>query len=175
VHIAHHPRQHGAVAHAGIENAQRRRPWMDLRQFHADPFGHHPLLAAGVDEGQIFLPVIVEPEGAFAVAVCRGLFRGLLAIEADSQLSGVLAGAAGRGSLSCRLTGGHEVAHPLQRARRHAFARAQAANEFTVVDRHAAKSRLRDGPRAAEFLDFVDQGLVIFHTLDNDDPRGLVN
>ena len=35
VHRAHHARQHGAVADAGIEDAHRRRARMDVGELHA--------------------------------------------------------------------------------------------------------------------------------------------
>ena len=54
--------EHGAVAHAGVEHAHRRRARMDVGELHADALGDHPFLAAGGDEQQVFLPVVVEAE-----------------------------------------------------------------------------------------------------------------
>ena len=42
VHGAHGAGQHRAVAHAGVEQAQRRRARMDVGQFHADALGDRP-------------------------------------------------------------------------------------------------------------------------------------
>jgi hypothetical protein len=54
--------QHGAVADAGVEHAHGRRARMDVGELERDAVAHHPLLAAGVDEQQIFLPVVEEAE-----------------------------------------------------------------------------------------------------------------
>src|SRR6185312_16517628 len=62
VHRAHGARQYRAVAHSGIEHAQRRRPRVDVRELHADALGDHPFLAAGRNEQQVFLAVVVEAE-----------------------------------------------------------------------------------------------------------------
>src|SRR5580704_4252409 len=69
VHRAHHPRQHGAVAAAGVEYPERRWPRMDAGQLQRYPFRDHPLLAAGMDEQQIFLPILEKPEIAAGVAL----------------------------------------------------------------------------------------------------------
>ena len=71
VHRAHHPRQHGAVADAGVEHAHRRRARMDVGELERDAVGDHPLLAAGVHEQQIFLPVVEEAEIALRVGLAR--------------------------------------------------------------------------------------------------------
>ena len=68
VHCAHHPRQHGAVAHAGIEDAQGRRPRMDTRKFKRNALGNDPLFGTGMNEQKIFLPVLEKPEVAARVA-----------------------------------------------------------------------------------------------------------
>ena len=68
VHRAHHPHQHGAVADAGIEHAHRRRPRMQMGELFGDAVGDLPFLAAGIDEQQIFLPVVEEAEIALRVA-----------------------------------------------------------------------------------------------------------
>ncbi len=64
MHLAHHARQHGAVAHAGVEHAQRRRRRMQVLQLEPDAVGDRLLLAAGVDEQQVLLPVVEEAEVA---------------------------------------------------------------------------------------------------------------
>ena len=72
MHGAHHPQQDGAVAYAGIEHPQRRRARMDIGELEPDPAGDHPLFAAGVDEQQVFLPVVEEAEVALRVALSGG-------------------------------------------------------------------------------------------------------
>ena len=64
VHLAHDAGQHGAVAHAGVEHAHRRRLGMEVGELHADAARDHLLLAAGVDEQQVLLPVVEEAEVA---------------------------------------------------------------------------------------------------------------
>ena len=64
MHLAHDAGQHGAVAHAGVEHAHRGRLGMQVAQLHADAAGDHLLLAAGVDEQQVLLPVVEEAEVA---------------------------------------------------------------------------------------------------------------
>ena len=71
VHRAHHPRQHRAVADTGVEHPQRRRARMQAGQLQRHPLGDHPLLAAGVDEQQVFLPVLEEAEIAAGIALLR--------------------------------------------------------------------------------------------------------
>ena len=66
VHLAHDAGQHGAVAHAGIEQAHRRRLGVEVGELHADAARHHLLLAAGIDEQQVFLAVVEEAEVARA-------------------------------------------------------------------------------------------------------------
>ena len=68
VHGAHHAREHGAVADAGIEHAHRRRARMDVGEFQPDALADHPFFAAGVDEQQILLPVVEETEIALRIA-----------------------------------------------------------------------------------------------------------
>jgi hypothetical protein len=68
VHRAHHPRQHGAVADAGVEHPQRRRPRMDAGKLQPDAVGDHPLLRASMHEQQVFLPVLEEAKIAARVA-----------------------------------------------------------------------------------------------------------
>ena len=63
VQIAQHHGEHRAVAHAGVEQAQRRRGQVQPLQLVSDAFGDHLLLAAGGDEHQILLAVVEEAEG----------------------------------------------------------------------------------------------------------------
>ena len=62
MHRPHHPRQHGAVADAGIEDAKRRRRRLQIAEFERDPVADLGLLAAGRDEQQVFLAVVEESE-----------------------------------------------------------------------------------------------------------------
>ena len=71
VHRAHHAREHGAVADAGVEDAHCRRARMQMRKLLGDAVRHLPLFAAGVDEQQIFLPVVEEAEIALRVRLAR--------------------------------------------------------------------------------------------------------
>ena len=67
VHGAHHPREHGSIADAGIEDAYCRRMRMNVSEFFGDAVCDLPFLAAGVDEQQILLPVIEKAEIALRV------------------------------------------------------------------------------------------------------------
>ena len=62
MHRPHHPRQHGAVADAGIEDAKRRRRRLQIAKLERDALADLGLLAAGRDEQQVFLAVVEEPE-----------------------------------------------------------------------------------------------------------------
>ena len=75
VHRAHHARQHSAVAEAGVEHTHRRRARMNIGELEIDAVGDLPLLAAGVDEQQIFLPVVEEAEIALRVLALDGRLR----------------------------------------------------------------------------------------------------
>ena len=44
-------------------SAERRRLRVDMGELHAGAIRDHPFLRAGVDEGEVFLAVVVEPEG----------------------------------------------------------------------------------------------------------------
>ena len=68
VHGAHHAYQHRAVADAGVEHPHRRRARVDVDEFFGDAVRDLPFLAAGVDEQQIFLPVVEEAEVALRIA-----------------------------------------------------------------------------------------------------------
>ena len=63
---AHDARQQSAVADPRVENADRGRARIDIAQFHRDPLRNDPFLAAGVDEQQIFLPIVEETENRLA-------------------------------------------------------------------------------------------------------------
>ncbi len=59
---AHQTPQYGAVAHAGVEDAQRRRRRTHVDQFVGGAPGDRRFLVAGVNERQVFLAVVVEAE-----------------------------------------------------------------------------------------------------------------
>ena len=68
VHGAQHAREHGAIAHARVEQAKGRRVRMDVGQFHLDAPGGHPFFGTGVDEQQVFLAVVVKAEIGIALS-----------------------------------------------------------------------------------------------------------
>ena len=97
MHLAHDPGQHRAIAHAGVEHANGRRLGMQVGELHADAPRNHLLLAAGVDEQQILLPVVEEAEIArrSLLGAALGLGRATaLARAATASARGGLAGAA---------------------------------------------------------------------------------
>ena len=102
VHRAHHAQQHGAVADAGIEQAQRRRPRMDVGKLKRDAVRHHPLFAAGVDEQQILLPVVEEAEVALRIRLAAARRRALAAAAGG----GAGIAGSGRGSWLRSITAG---------------------------------------------------------------------
>ena len=78
MHGAHHASQYRPVAHASIEQPQGRRMRRDIVEFHGDSVRNCPLFTAGVDEHQIFLPIVKESEVCLAFSVrsiCSGGFR----------------------------------------------------------------------------------------------------
>ena len=93
----HHPRQHGAVADAGVEDPQRRRRRLQIAEFERNPVGDLGLLAAGRDEQQIFLPVVEEPE-----AGRHDIGRGGGAVDRLDGRSGVVRAAGGAARCSVR-------------------------------------------------------------------------
>ena len=86
VHCAQHAQHHSAVADAGIEHAHGRRARMDVGELERDAIGDHPLFAAGIDEEEIFLPVVEEAEVALRVVVA-GRHQGV-GRRRDSQRRG---------------------------------------------------------------------------------------
>jgi hypothetical protein len=56
------PRQHGAVAHASIENVQRRWRRPNVLELLGRAPGDRRFLVARVDERQVLLAIVVEPE-----------------------------------------------------------------------------------------------------------------
>ena len=60
MHRAHQMPEDGAVADTGIEQPQGRRRGANMRQLLGRALGNLPLFVAGVDEGQVFLPIIIK-------------------------------------------------------------------------------------------------------------------
>ncbi len=135
MHRAHHPRQHGAVAAAGVEHPQRRRPRMDAGQFQRHPLGDHPLLAAGVDEQQIFLPVLEKAKIATRVALLQRHLK-----------SARRRHAARRGRRDIGLDA-------IERIDGDALALAQPLHQLAVIDRPPPEGRFRHVRAAAELRD----------------------
>src|SRR5262249_18350236 len=71
VHRAQHPRQHCAVANTRVEHPQCRWTGMDTGKLERNPVRNHPLLAAGMDEQQVFLAVFEKAEIAPRIALLR--------------------------------------------------------------------------------------------------------
>ena len=157
VHGAHHPHQHRAVADAGVEHAHRRRTRMQMRELLGDAVRHLPLLAAGVDEQQIFLPVVEEAEIALRIA-------GLGRRRRHGELRHDWARLArtfddGRPPLGgvCR----HEVVDAIERVGGDAPAVAQPRRELAVVDRAAAEGGFGKPGLPAIFGNFLQELLGV--------------
>ena len=150
VQLAHHARERRAIAHAGVEHAHRRRAGVDVRELQADAARDHALLAAGVDEQQIFLPVVEEAE----VARRRGLggWRACRRGRDADQAAQLRRGGGGGGPVVA-----HEHADALEGLGRDTRAGAQAGDELAVVHRAAAEGGFRDPVVAAELRDAVEQ------------------
>jgi hypothetical protein len=64
MHGAHYMRENSAIAHAGVEDAQRRRIGAQVSQLFGGAFSNLPFFVASIDEGEVFLPVVEKPERA---------------------------------------------------------------------------------------------------------------
>ena len=117
---------------------------MNAGEFQRHPVRDHPLLAAGMDEQQVFLPVLEKPEIAAGIALLGRDFE------------------APRRRHAARHRGGDIGLDPLQRVDGDALALAQTVHQLAVVDGAAAESRLRHIGLAAEFGNLA-QDLVVFH------------
>ena len=71
VGVAHDSREDSRVAHAGIEDAQRRRRRPHVPELDRRALRHRGLLVAGIDEGEILLAIVVEPERGRSAAARR--------------------------------------------------------------------------------------------------------
>ena len=152
VHLPHDPGEHRAVAHACVEHPERRRPRVDVPELQPRALRHRPLLAAGVDEHQVLLAVVVEAEGAPLVVSRR------------------LGWPAGRGARRGavlrrrrRVAIREELPHPRERRRAHLPPVAQAADEAPVAQRLAAEGGGRHALALAEVLDRREELLPLVH------------
>ena len=117
---------------------------MDRGQFQRNALRDHPLLAAGVDEQQVFLAVLEKAEIASRVA-----FFG----RHDQ--------AARRGHPT--RGGGDDIGlDPVERIDGDPLALPQAVDQLAVIDRPPPERRLRHVGLAAEFGD-LGENLVVFH------------
>ena len=162
VHGAHHPRQHRAVADAGVEHAHRRRPRMDVGELFGDAVRHLPLFAAGVDEQQILLPVVEEAEIALRVAQLRPARRGREQRKRAAGVSRVRSMTMGRGP--CGRMGSHEAVDAVERVGRDPTAVAQPRGELAVIDGAASERRFGKSGLAAIVGDFLKQLLGVHGT-----------
>ena len=166
MHRAHHARQHRAVAHAGIEQAHRRRTRMDVGEFERDAVRDHPFLAAGVHEQQIFLPVVEEAE--IAGRIGAGLRpTSPDAAPASTRLRSAPAAHALDHHRALALHAGiraHEGADAVERFGGDAAAIAQAAGQLAVIDRAAAEGGFGQTGLAAIVGDFLQQLLCVHRT-----------
>ncbi len=100
---AHQPREDGRVAHAGVEDPQRRRRRPELTQLLAPLARDDRLLVAGVDERQVLLPVVVEPERR---RICLRLLPSHCSLTSSRRPSSACRGGHARGTCwptrSCR-------------------------------------------------------------------------
>ena len=117
---------------------------MDAGELQRDPLRDHPLLAAGVDEQQVLLPVLEEAEIAAGVALLRRHLQ------------------AARRRHPARRRGRDIGLDAVERIDGDALALAQAMHQLAVIDRAAAERRFRHIGLAAEFGDLA-QDLVVFH------------
>jgi hypothetical protein len=151
VHLAHDAGEHRAVAHAGVEHAHRRRLGMQVGELQVDAARHHLLLAAGVDEQQIFLAVVEEAEVARGRAFRVGRFRLQARRPAHAQQLHQLT----RRDRRLDALAGEEDADALQRLRRDAGAIAQAGDELAVVDGAPTERGFGHARAPAKFRDAV--------------------
>jgi hypothetical protein len=115
---------------------------VNVGEFHADPLGDDPFLAAGGDEQQVFLAVVVEAK------VVRG--AGGRLSRRHSQCSGRAVHRAGAFAID-------EGAHAADRVSGDAPAEAEPADQLAVVHRQPPKGGLCHAGAAAEFGDVAQE------------------
>ena len=124
---------------------------MNQAELHARALGDHPLLAACVDEHQVFLAVVVEAEGSLLVAssrLCRPAGR---SGARSAQLAAV------------RLMIREELARLSERRRLHLPSVAEPADEAPVAQRLAAEGAGRHALSFAVLLDRREKLLPLVH------------
>src|SRR5262249_55921966 len=151
VHLAHDPREHGAVAHAGVEQAHRRRTRMDVAELEAHAPRDHVLLAAGIDEQQVLLAVVEEAEILLRRELARRR-RGRLCAGADERQQ-----LRRRIARTRQAVLRDELVDPGQGLRGDARAVAQARDELAVVDGAASERRFGHAGAPAEVRDASEQ------------------
>jgi len=127
-----------------VEDPQRRRTGVDAGKLQRHPLRGNPLLAAGMDEQQVFLPVLEETEIAAGIALLGRDFK------------------AARRRHPARHGGGDIGLDPIQRVDGDALALAQTVHQLAVVDGPAAERRLRHIGLTAELRNLA-QYLIVFH------------
>ena len=128
---------------------------MHVGELEADPARHHPLLAAGIHEQQIFLPVVEEAEIALGIARAgRRRRRGRRQWTRGSRVREMMAGRPGVAaslfvSMKARMRSSVSVVMrpPLRKPR----------GELAVIDGAAAEGRFREPAVAAIVGDFLQE------------------
>ena len=64
VEVSHQSRQHGGIAHSGIENSQGGRHRIQALDVQRYAVGYDLLFAAGTHKEQVLFAVVVKPERA---------------------------------------------------------------------------------------------------------------
>src|SRR5262245_39888367 len=156
MHFAHDARQHRAITHAGVEDPYSGWPRMDVRELHTDAARDHLFLATGIDEQEIFLPVVEKAESPGGSAIPGRPLGASRSAGGSSNQSKQF-----RRRLWCGgAMAGHVRAHALERFRRDACTVAQAGHELAVVDGAAAESGLGDAVLPAKRRYAVEQASV---------------
>src|SRR5260370_28008499 len=132
MHRAHNPQQDGAIADAGVEDAQGRTGRMDIAKLERDAARNHPFFAAGAHEEEILLPVIEEAEIALRIALAAWGLCGWRARPAR-----VLQDRGAYGRCPVHL---HEAANAVERLGGDAAPVTPSCGEPAVVDPAAAKA-----------------------------------
>ena len=130
-----------------------------------DALRHHVLLAAGVDEQQVLLPVVEEAEVLFRRAPIAAAAAASGAGTALARISGSSSG--GESPAPAQAVLHHELVDPLQRLGRDARAVAQPRDELAVVHRATAEGGLGHAGAPAEVRDAAQQRAAAsdFHLL----------
>ena len=174
VHRAHHAREHRAVAHAGVEQAQRRRARMDVGELQR---------RRGCATTHFSLQVLTNSRYFCRLSKKRKLRCGSAAVAAAGAAGcgrwigrpserAAVSRSARRGARSCDrgiaagrpaalLVRRHEAADAVERFGGDAAAVAQPAGELAVVDGAAAEGRFGQAGLAAVIGNFLQQLLRV--------------